>query len=54
MVKLNFHNSIYRADIQKVVIYISKMTMHDYGLLSHHPLKYLAASCLFITFKIVE
>jgi len=54
IVKLNFHTTPFLADIMKVVTYIAKMIMHDYNLLIKYPLKYLACSCLYICFKIVE
>jgi cyclin B len=54
IVKLNFHTTSYYSEIIKVVTYISKMMMHDYGLLTKYPLKYLACSCLYICFKIIE
>jgi len=54
IVKLNFHTTPHFRDIMKVVTYIAKMMMHDYGLLIKYPLKYLACSCLYICFKIIE
>ena len=30
------------------------MVMHDYSILIKYPLKYLASSCLYISFKIIE
>jgi cyclin B len=54
VVKLNFHTTPYFKDIMKVVTYVSKMMMHDYALLTKYPLKYLACSCLYICFKIIE
>ena len=53
-VKLNFHVSPFSKDITKVVTYITKMLMHDYPTLTRFPLKYLACSCLYICFKIIE
>lgn len=53
-VKLNFHTSPFYKDIKKVLNYITKMLMHDYSTLIHFPLKYLACSCLYICFKIIE
>ena len=53
-VKLGFHTSPFQKDIAKVVTYITKMLMHDYGTLTRFPLKYLACSCLYICFKIIE
>ena len=54
IVKLNFHVSPYYKDITKVITYITKMLMHDYQTLIRFPLKYLACSCLYICFKIIE
>lgn len=53
-VKLNFHASPLFKDIMKVVVYISKMVMHDYALLMKYSLKYIACSSLYICFKIIE
>lgn len=53
-VKLGFHTSPLAKDIAKVVTYITKMLMHDYATLVRFPLKYLACSCLYICFKIIE
>lgn len=54
MVKLNFHVSSFYKDITKVITYITKMVMHDYSTLIRFPLKYIACSCLYICFKIIE
>ena len=54
VVKLNFHATPHFRDIMKVVTYIAKMVMHDYSLLTKYSLKYLACSCLYICFKIIE
>lgn len=54
LVKLNFHSSPQFKDITKVITYISKMVMHDYSVLTKYPLKYIACSCLYICFKIIE
>jgi hypothetical protein len=54
VVKLNFHSTVFFKDIMKVVTYISKMIMHDYSILTKYPMKYLASSCLYISFKIIE
>lgn len=54
LVKLGFHSHYLSEEVFKVVTYISKMLMHDFSILSKFPLKYLAASCLYICFKIVE
>ena len=54
LVKLDFHDNPLRDDINKVVTYITKMLLHDYSLITKYPLKYLAASCVYICFKIVE
>lgn len=53
-VRLGFHTSPFQRDIAKVVTYITKMLMHDYATLTRFPLKYLACSCLYICFKIIE
>ena len=54
LVKLGFHDNPLRDDINKVVTYITKMLLHDYSLITKYPLKYLAASCIYICFKIIE
>ena len=54
LVKLNLHNHPLNANIIKVVTYISKMLIHDYSLITKYSLKYLAASCIYICFKIIE
>lgn len=54
LVKLGLHTSPLGSEINKVVTYISKMLLHDYSLITKYPLKYLAASCIYICFKIVE
>ena len=54
LVKLGFHDNPLSEDVNKVVTYITKMLMHDYGLITKYPLKYLAASCIYICFKIIE
>lgn len=54
VVKLGFHTTHFHRDIVKVVTYITKMLMHDYSTLIRFPLKYLACSCLYICFKIIE
>lgn len=54
VVRLGFHASPFQRDISKVVTYITKMLMHDYGTLTRFPLKYLACSSLYICFKIIE
>ena len=54
LVKLGFHDNPLNDDINKVVTYISKMLMHDYSLITKYSLKYLAASCIYICFKIIE
>ena len=54
VVKLNFHTTPFFKDIMKVVTYISKMILHDYSILTKYPMKYLASSCLYISFKIIE
>ena len=54
LVKLGFHDNPLSDDVNKVVTYISKMLMHDYSLITKYSLKYLAASCIYICFKIIE
>lgn len=54
LVKLGFHDNPLSEDVNKVVTYITKMLLHDYTLITKYPLKYLAASCIYICFKIVE
>lgn len=54
IVKLNLHLSGFREEVNKVIVYISKMLMHDYSMLIKFPLRYLAASCIYICFKIIE
>lgn len=54
LVKLNLHTTPMIDDIFKVVTYISKMILHDYTLISKFQTKYLASSCIYITFKIIE
>ena len=53
-VKLNFHNHENFPQIQKILIYVTKMIMHDYDLLIGFPMKYLGASCIYICLKIME
>jgi len=40
--------------LQKVCIYLSKANMHDYELISQQDYSELAASTLFVAFKIIE
>lgn len=54
LVKLGFHDNALSEDVNKVVTYITKMLLHDYSLIVKYPLKYLAASCIYICFKIIE
>jgi len=54
LVKLGFHDNPLTNDINKVITYITKMLLHDYLLITRYPLKYLAASCIYICFKIIE
>lgn len=53
-VKLGLYNQELTPDLLKVITYVAKMVMHDYSLLSKFPLKYIAASCVYICFKIIE
>lgn len=54
LVKLGFHDNALTDDANRVMTYVTKMLMHDYALLTRYPLKYLAASCIYICFKIIE
>lgn len=54
IVKFGFHASPFFPDIMKVVTYVAKMVMHDYATLTRFPMKYIACSCLYICFKIIE
>ena len=54
LVKLDLHQTPMIDDIFKVSTYISKMVVHDYSLITKFQTKYLAASCIYITFKIIE
>ena len=40
--------------LQKVCIYLAKMTMHDYELVNQQKYSELAASTLFVALKIIE
>lgn len=40
--------------LEKVALYLLKMMMHDYGLLSKQNYHELAASTIFVAFKIIE
>lgn len=53
-VKLGLYQLEVTPDLLKVITYISKMVMHDYALLTRFPARYIAASCVYICFKIVE
>ena len=54
LVKLDLHRTPMIDDIFKVCTYISKMILHDYSLITRFETKYLASSCIYITFKIIE
>ena len=54
LVKLDLHRTPMIQDIFKVCTYISKMILHDYSLITKFQTKYLASSCIYITFKIIE
>lgn len=54
LVKLGFHDNALTNDVNKVMTYVTKMVMHDYDLLTKYSLQYLAASCVYICFKIIE
>jgi len=51
---LDLHNKVFYKDMMNVIGYLSKMIVHDYSILTTFSIKYLAASCLFISFKIME
>lgn len=38
----------------KVIVYLTKMVMHDYSLLTSVPKNYLATASLYVSFKIIE
>ncbi len=38
----------------KVIIYLTKMVMHDYSLLTSESKNHLATGCLYVAFKIME
>lgn len=44
----------YRGYLRKVIIYIGKMILHDYELISNYTYMTLAAGALFVCFKIME
>lgn len=54
VVKLNFHLQSPFEDVQKILVYVTKMIMHDYQLLTQFPMKYLGASAIYICLKIME
>lgn len=53
-VKLNFFRMEKFQQVRKIFTYLSKMVVHDYDLLKKYSAKYLAASILYITVKIME
>ncbi len=53
-VKLNFYRLSKYSQIQKIFIYITKMIMHDYDIVKKYSLKYLSASTVYISLKIIE
>lgn len=53
-VKLNFYWLSKYQQIQKIFIYITKMILHDYEILKKYSLKYLSASTVYISLKIIE
>lgn len=53
-VKMNFYRMEKYSQIRKIFIYLSKMIVHDYELIKKYSLKYLSASILYITIKIIE
>lgn len=53
-VKLNFYRLSKYTQIQKIFIYITKMIMHDYDIVKKYSLKYLSASTVYISLKIIE
>lgn len=54
LVRLNIHNSLIWKDFMKVIVYITKMTMHEYKILQKYPLQYLCCGCVYLGFKIIE
>lgn len=54
IVKLNLHTIKHHKEVRKVVVYVSKMLLHELSIISKYSLKYLGASCLYICFKIIE
>lgn len=38
----------------KVIIYLTKMVMHDYSLLTNYSIKHLTIGLLYVSFKIIE
>jgi hypothetical protein len=40
--------------LEKVCIYLLKMMMHDYSIISHQTEHEIAGGCIFVAFKIVE
>lgn len=38
----------------KVIIYLTKMVMHDYSLLTSESKNHLSTGCLYVAFKIME
>lgn len=53
-VKLNFFRMEKFQQIRRIFIYLSKMIIHDYDLIKKYSVKYLSASVLYITVKIIE
>lgn len=53
-VKLNFFRMEKYQQIRRIYMYLSKMVIHDYDLVKKYSIKYLAASILYITVKIIE
>ena len=52
--KIYLHERKDYKEIRSVIVYITKMVMHDLDILSKYSLKYIAASCIYICFKIIE
>lgn len=53
-VMIGIHETDFNDQLMKILNYVTKMIMHDYDIIRNHSIKYLASSCLFIAFKIIE
>lgn len=54
LTKLYLHERKDYKEIRSVIVYITKMVMHDLEILRSFSLKYISASCIYICFKIIE